>query len=81
MTFHTLQNTFMMFGVYRCLASMTKAKISVTISGSLAKEIDQYLRKLVVEAARSGKPIPRQSNIYEEIIARGWEVVKTQAKK
>jgi len=57
---------------------MAKAKVSVTIDGDLAKEIDAYLRKLVVEAARSGKPIPKQSNVYEEIVRRGWEAVKRE---
>ncbi len=57
---------------------MTKAKISVTIDKDLADEIDTYHRKLVVEAAKSGKSIPRQSNVYEEIVRRGWEVLKKE---
>jgi hypothetical protein len=57
---------------------MAKAKISVTIDGDLAKEIDAYLRKLVVEAAKSGKSIPKQSNIYEDIVRRGWESMKKE---
>jgi len=59
---------------------MTKAKVSVTIDGDLAKEIDSYLRKLVVEAAKSGKPIPKQSNVYEEIVRRGWEAMRKERK-
>ena len=59
---------------------MTKAKVSVTIDGGLAKEIDVYLRKLVVEAAKSGKPIPKQSNVYEEIVRRGWEAIRKERK-
>lgn len=59
---------------------MTKAKVSVTIDGDLAKEIDAYLRKLVVEAAKSGKPIPKQSNVYEEIVRRGWEAMRRERK-
>ena len=59
---------------------MTKAKISVTIDKDLADEIDTYHRKLVVEAAKSGKSIPRQSNVYEEIVRRGWEVLKKEKK-
>ena len=55
---------------------MSKAKVSVTIDGDLAKEIDAYLRKMVVEAARSGKPIPKQSNVYEEIVRKGWEAMR-----
>lgn len=42
----------------------------------VAKEIDGYLRELVTEAAKSGKPIPKQSNVYEEIVKKGWEQVK-----
>jgi len=55
---------------------MTKTKISVTIDKELTKEIDSYLRELVMEAAKSGKPIPKQSNVYEEIVRKGWEVIK-----
>jgi len=55
---------------------MMKAKVSITIDGDLAKEIDEYLRKQVVEAAKSGKPIPKQSNVYEELVRRGWEAMK-----
>ena len=27
-----------------------------------------------------GKPIPKQSNVYEEIVKRGWESVKRSKK-
>ncbi len=60
---------------------MPKAKISVTIDGSLTKEIDIYFRKLVADAAKSGKPIPKISNVYEEIVRRGWEAMKKQEKR
>jgi hypothetical protein len=46
----------------------------------IAEEIDGYLRELVSEAAKSEKPIPRQSNIYEEIVKKGWESVKRSRK-
>ena len=59
---------------------MAKAKVSVTIDGDLAKEIDIYLRKLVVEAAKSGKPIPKQSNVYEELVRKGWDAMKKDRK-
>jgi len=59
---------------------MPKAKISVTIDGSLAKEIDSHFRKLVADAAKSGKPIPKISNVYEEIVRRGWEAMKKERK-
>lgn len=55
---------------------MPKAKVSVTIDKGLADEVDVYYRKLVAEAAKSGKPIPKISNVYEEIIQKGWETVK-----
>ena len=70
-----------MFSVYRCQEAMTKSKISVTIDSGLAKEIDAYLRRLVIEAAKSGEPIPRQSNLYEEIIKKGWEATKKETRK
>lgn len=55
---------------------MAKVKVSFTLDEGLAKEIDRYLRELVTDAAKSGRPIPKQSNIYEEIVRKGWEVVK-----
>jgi hypothetical protein len=60
---------------------MTKVKISITLDEQLAKEIDNHLRKLVVEAAKSGAAIPKQSNIYEEILAKGWELLKRETRK
>jgi hypothetical protein len=32
--------------------------------------------ELVSDAARLGKPIPKQSNVHEEIVKRGWEQTK-----
>ena len=55
---------------------MPKAKVSVTIAKELVDEVDGYFRKLVVDAAKSGKPIPKISNVYEEIVARGWAAIK-----
>jgi hypothetical protein len=60
---------------------MTKVRVSFTLNEGLAKEIDGYLRRLVTNAARSGKPIPKQSNVYEEIVRKGWEAVKRQNRK
>lgn len=59
---------------------MSKAKVSVTINKELADDIDAYFRKLVAEAARSGRPIPKISNVYEEVVAKGWEAVKKDKK-
>ena len=50
--------------------------MSFTLDEEVAKEIDGYLRELVSGAAKSGKPIPKQSNVYEEIVKRGWSEVK-----
>ena len=55
---------------------MAKVKVSFTLDEEVAKEIDGYLRELVGEAAKSGKPIPKQSNVYEEIVKKGWDSVK-----
>jgi len=55
-------------------------KVSFTLDEELAKEIDGYLRELVTDAARSGKPIPKQSNVYEEIVKKGWEQMKRSRK-
>jgi hypothetical protein len=32
--------------------------------------------ELMSDAAQSGKPIPKQSNVYEEIVKKGWGQVK-----
>jgi len=55
---------------------LAKVKVSFTIDEQVAKEIDGYLRELVSEAAKSGKPIPKQSNVYEEIAKKGWESMR-----
>jgi len=59
---------------------LAKVKVSFTLDEELAKEIDGYLRELVSDAAKSGKPIPKQSNVYEEIVKKGWESVKRSRK-
>jgi hypothetical protein len=53
----------------------------ITLDEELAKETDDYMRKLVKKAEDSGKRIRKQSNVYEEIVRKGWEVVKWQNKK
>ena len=50
--------------------------MSFTLDEEAAKGTDMYLTELVGEAAKSGKPIPKQSNVYEEIVKKGWEQVK-----
>jgi hypothetical protein len=59
---------------------LAKVKVSFTLDEEVAKEIDGYLRELVGEAAKSGKPIPKQSNVYGEIVKKGWESVKRSRK-
>lgn len=39
-----------------------------------------YNNFAVTEAAKSGKPIPKQSNIYEEIVKKGCESLKRSKK-
>lgn len=60
---------------------MGKTKISVTIDERTAKEIDDYFRSLVVQKAKSGEPIPNLSNIYEEVIKKGWEAARKERRK
>jgi hypothetical protein len=60
---------------------LDKVKISVTIEKKTADEIEGYYRKIVVEAASSGKEIPKLSHVYEEIIKLGWETKKRELKK
>jgi hypothetical protein len=58
---------------------LTKTRISITIDDQTAKAIELYYREKVKNAAEKGEPIPKLSNIYEEIIEKGWD--KSFAKK
>jgi hypothetical protein len=58
---------------------MAKTRISITIDDDIAKPIEQHYRDKVKAAAEKGEPIPKLSNIYEEIIEKGWE--KSNLKK
>ncbi len=58
---------------------MTKTRISITIDDQTAKAIELYYREKVKNAAEKGEAIPKLSNIYEEIIEKGWD--KSFAKK
>ena len=51
---------------------MAKTRISITIDDKTAKSIDIYYREKVKVAVEKGEAIPKLSNIYEEIIERGW---------
>ena len=52
---------------------MTKTRISITIDDKTAKAIELYYREKVKSAAEKGEAIPKLSNIYEEIIEKGWD--------
>ncbi|MDE1818757.1 MAG: hypothetical protein KGI02_00895 [Thaumarchaeota archaeon] len=52
---------------------MAKTRISITIDDSTAKAIELYYREKVKNAAEKGEAIPKLSNIYEEIIEKGWD--------
>jgi hypothetical protein len=58
---------------------LTKTRISITIDDQTAKAIELYYREKVKNAAEKGEAIPKLSNIYEEIIEKGWD--KSFAKK
>ena len=60
---------------------MAKTRISITIDGKTAKSIENYYREKVKLAAEKGESIPKLSNIYEEIIERGWESKSNTRKK
>ena len=36
---------------------------------------------LAMETAKSSEPIPKQSNVYEEIVRKGRDVVKKESEK
>ncbi|MDE1813060.1 MAG: hypothetical protein KGH87_01385 [Thaumarchaeota archaeon] len=52
---------------------MAKTRISITIDDNTAKAIELYYREKVKNAAERGEAIPKLSNIYEEIIEKGWD--------
>jgi len=52
---------------------LAKTRISITIDDKTAKAIELYYRDKVKTAAEKGEAIPKLSNIYEEIIEKGWE--------
>jgi len=58
---------------------LAKTRISITIDDEIAKEIELHYRNKVKMAAEKGEDIPKLSNIYEEIIEKGWN--KAQKKK
>jgi len=60
---------------------LTKSRVSITIDGKMAKAIESYYRDKVRVAAEKGEVIPKLSNIYEEIIERGWESKSGPRKK
>ncbi len=60
---------------------MPKYRASITIDSKIAMEIDEYYRERVKEAATQGGSIPKLSNVYEEVIARGWELIRKEFKK
>jgi len=58
---------------------LAKTRISITIDDKTAKAIELYYRDKGKTAAEKGEAIPKLSNIYEEIIEKGWE--KSSVKK
>ena len=60
---------------------MPKFRVSITIDSKMAREIEDYYREKVKAAAEKGYDIPKLSNIYEEIIERGWEAKSGLRKK
>lgn len=60
---------------------MAKTRISITIDDKMAKSIEIYYREKVKIAAEKGEAIPKLSNIYEEIIEKGWESKSVVKKK
>ncbi len=59
---------------------MSKTRISITIDAETAKAIELYYREKVKTAAEKGETIPKLSNIYEEIIEKGWDRSSTKNK-
>jgi hypothetical protein len=52
---------------------LAKTRISITIDDKTAKAIELYYREKVKAAVEKGEAIPKLSNIYEEIIEKGWD--------
>ena len=70
-----------MFNIIRSDDTMSKSRISITIDAKMAKAIENYYREKVKNAAEKGDVIPKLSNVYEEIIERGWETKSGTRKK
>jgi hypothetical protein len=60
---------------------MAKTRVSITIDGKVAKAIENYYREKLKMAVEKGEVIPKLSNVYEEIIERGWESKSGARKK
>jgi hypothetical protein len=60
---------------------MAKTRISITIDNKTATDIEIYYREQVKIAVDKGGAIPKLSNIYEQIIERGWESKSNIKKK
>jgi len=60
---------------------MTKTRISITIDDKTATDIEVYYREQVKIAVEKGDAIPKLSNIYEQIIERGWDSKSSIKKK
>lgn len=60
---------------------MAKTRISITIDDQTAADIEIYYREQVKIAVEKGDAIPKLSNIYEQIIERGWESKSSMKKK
>jgi hypothetical protein len=60
---------------------LAKTRVSITIDGKIAKAIENYYREKVKIAVEKDEVIPKLSNIYEEIIERGWELKSGARKK
>ena len=53
-----------------------KEKISFTLDSEIADEIETYFNKLMIRAIKEKKKKPKISNVYEEMVKRGWRATR-----
>ena len=59
---------------------MPKKKVFSVIDQKVADEIDDYYKELVTKALKERRKIPKISNVYEELINKGWDSVQRERK-
>jgi len=61
--------------------NVPKLRITLTVDGKLAKEIDKLYRKMLADALKvPDSKLPKLSNLYEDVLMEGWPIYKKKKK-